>query len=62
MSSHLRILSPGAVPMALAVKLFVVRFDLVTALVIIGTLLLFILLQQRWCKQARERQAKQHVF
>ena len=62
MSSHLRILSPGVVPMALAVKLFVVRFDLVTALVIIGTLLLFILLQQRSGKQSRERQAKQHVF
>ena len=62
MPSHLRILSPGAAPMALAAKLFLVRFDLVSALLIIGTLLLFILLQQRWCKQARERQAKQHVF
>ena len=62
MSSHLRILSPGAVPMALAVKFFVVHFDLVTALVIIGTLVLFMLLQQRWCTQARERQAQQHVF
>ena len=62
MSSHLRILSPGAVPMVLAVKLFVVRFDLVSALVIMGTLLLLILLQQRSGKQARERQAKQHVF
>ena len=62
MPPHLRILSPGAVPMALAVKLFVVRFDLVTALVIIGTLLLFMLLQHRWYKQARQRQAPQHVL
>ena len=57
-----RILSPGAVPMALAANLFVLRVDLVLTLLIIGLMLLFMLLQHGWYKQARERQARQHAF
>jgi len=60
MFPHLRILSPGAITVALSANLFLLRADLLFALLVIGMLFLFMLLQHRWYKQARDRQARQH--
>jgi PAS domain S-box-containing protein len=62
MFPHLRILSPGAITVAFAANLFLLRADLPFALLVIGMLFLLMLLQHRWYKQARDRQARQHGF
>ena len=56
----LRILSPGAITVTFAANLFLLRADLLFALLVIGLLLLLMLLQHRWYKQAGDRQARQH--
>jgi len=62
MASHLRILAPGAFSAIFAANLFALRADLLFALLLIGTLFLLMLLQHRWYRQARDRQARQHAL
>jgi PAS domain S-box-containing protein len=62
MSPRLRILGWDGFPVAFAANLFVLRADLPFALLFIGTLLLLMLLQHRWYKQQRDRQARQHAL
>lgn len=62
MSPHLLILAPCMLPVAFAANLLTVRAVPFLGLLIIGALVLFILLQHQWYKQARERQARRHAL